>query len=410
MKKFCFLVLVFFLCLNLFSQEVLVNDEITELQIDTKTEISEQKQDLSIFSDFIAGSLNDKVEIVKSANSQEVSQDFFESSIRFALDNKSLIENHPAYYPLLLSSIKKINSSANEQTDDLLLKIYNDFTDYNLRLAVLNAFSLIKVDNSQVAVLVKDVVAQELAKNDLSTLDIFVAGLNALANIKYIDAFDLIFECYKKNICEEITFSSCNALYALAPLYNEKISNLVDNGDLTDKTLAFNIVTTNPNKDKNFSAEIASKLLFETINIIGEVSEISQEQISLQLAAFKSLEDFKWTKETSLVLKYFALAQKEYYELMISEQEFISIIYALKEFSTTETCKALTEFLASQYSETISTGTYNYAVLMAVISTLGELGDKDAFDTLLYVISCPDYPDDIISASRDALEKLKWKW
>ena len=107
MKKFCFLVLVFFLCLNLFSQEVLVNDEITELQIDTKTEISEQKQDLSIFSDFIAGSLNDKVEIVKSANSQEVSQDFFESSIRFALDNKSLIENHPAYYPLLLSSIKK---------------------------------------------------------------------------------------------------------------------------------------------------------------------------------------------------------------------------------------------------------------------------------------------------------------
>ncbi len=410
MKKFCFLVLVFFLCLNLFSQEVLVNDEITELQIDTKTEISEQKQDLSIFSDFIAGSLNDKVEIVKSANSQEVSQDFFESSIRFALDNKSLIENHPAYYPLLLSSIKKINSSANEQTDDLLLKIYNDFTDYNLRLAVLNAFSLIKVDNSQVAVLVKDVVAQELAKNDLSTLDIFVAGLNALANIKYIDAFDLIFECYKKNICEEITFSSCNALYALAPLYNEKISNLVDNGDLTDKTLAFNIVTTNPNKDKNFSAEIASKLLFETINIIGEVSEISQEQISLQLAAFKILEDSKWTKETSLVLKYFALAQKEYYELMISEQEFISIIYALKEFSTTETCKALTEFLASQYSETISTGTYNYAVLMAVISTLGELGDKDAFDTLLYVISCPDYPDDIISASRDALEKLKWKW
>jgi hypothetical protein len=216
--------------------------------------------------------------------------------------------------------------------------------------------------------------------------------------------------CVKKVDIEEITFSSCNALYALAPLYNEKISNLVDNGDLTDKTLAFNIVTTNPNKDKNFSAEIASKLLFETINIIGEVSEISQEQISLQLAAFKILEDSKWTKETSLVLKYFALAQKEYYELMISEQEFISIIYALKEFSTTETCKALTEFLASQYSETISTGTYNYAVLMAVISTLGELGDKDAFDTLLYVISCPDYPDEIISASRDALEKLKWKW
>jgi hypothetical protein len=181
-------------------------------------------------------------------------------------------------------------------------------------------------------------------------------------------------------------------------------------GDLRDKTLAFNIVTTNPKKDKNFSSEIASKLLFETINISGEVSELSQEQISLQLAAYKILEDSKWTKETSLVLKFFKLAQKEYYELMINEDEFTSIIYALKEFPTTQTCKALTDFLASQYSETLSTGTYNYAVLLAVISTLGELGDKDAFDTLLYVISCPDYPDEIISASRDALEKLKWKW
>ena len=161
---------------------------------------------------------------------------------------------------------------------------------------------------------------------------------------------------------------------------------------------------------KNFSAEIASKLLFETINNIGEVSELSQEQIGLQLAAFKILEESKWTKETSLVLDFFDLAQKEYYELMISEDEFTSIIYALKEFPTTETCRALTDFLASQYSETLTTGSYNNDVMLAVISTLGELGDKDAFDTLLYVISCPDYSDEIITASRTALEKLKWKW
>lgn len=395
MKKFIFFVLIFFVNLSLFSQEMIEKDN---------------NEDISIFSEFVAGSLYDKAKIVKSVNSDDVSQIFFEQSIEFLLTNKTLIENHPAYFPLMLSSIKKLTSESSSTTDDLLLKIYKDFSDYNLHLAVLNAFSLIKVDNSEVANLVKEVVNRELNKNDLSTLDIFVAGLNALANIKHIDAFDLIFECYKKNICEEITVAACNALYALSPLYNEKISYIVDNGTLTEKTLAFNIVTTNPNKDKNFSAEIASKLLFETINTSGEVLEISQEQISLQLASFKILEDSKWTKETALVLQYFILAQKEYYELMISEQEFISIIYALKSFPTTETCKALTDFLSSQYSETISTGTYNYAVLMAVISTLGELGDKEAFDTLLYVISCPDYPDDIIAASRDALEKLKWKW
>lgn len=398
MKKIFLFIFVFLFGLNLFSQETL-------------SENSQDKVDESlIFSKFIVSSLQEKAELVKMTEINQVSQLFFEQALVFAVEHKNLIESYPAYYPLILASIQKLNENSSEKTDDLLLNVYKDFNDYNLRLAVLNAFSLIKVDNPEVASLVKDVVEQEINKNDMSTLDIFVAGLNALANIKYADSFDLVFECYKKNICEETTVASCNALYALSSLTKDKILNLVDNGDLIDKTLAFHIVTTNPQKDKNFSSEIASKLLFETINISGEVSELSQEQISLQLTAFKILEDSKWTKETSLVLKYFELAQKEYYELMISEEEFISIIYALKEFPTTETCKALTEFLSSQYSETISTGTYNYAVLMAVISTLGELGDKEAFDTLLYVISCPDYPDDIISASRDALEKLKWKW
>ena len=406
MKKIIFCFLVFFISLNFFSQEVTLSQTDTEVE----AQLDKSSEDLTIFANFITGSLYDKVDIIKSVSSDEVPQIFFEQSLEFALQNKDLIENHPAYYPLILSSIKKLNFNSSETTDDLLLKIYNDFSDYNLRLAILNAFSIIKIDNPNVSILVNDVVTQEFEKKDSSSVDFFVAGLKALENIKDINSFDLVFSCYKENISEEITKASCDTLYSLSPMYNDKIFNIVINNDLEDKALAFKIVTTNPKKDKNFSAEIASKLLFETINNIGEVSELSQEQIGLQLAAFKILEESKWTKETSLVLDFFDLAQKEYYELMISEGEFTSIIYALKEFPTTETCRALTDFLASQYSETLTTGSYNNDVMLAVISTLGELGDKDAFDTLLYVISCPDYSDEIITASRTALEKLKWKW
>lgn len=406
MKKIIFCFLVFFISLNFFSQEVALSQTDTEVE----AQLDKSSEDLTIFANFITGSLYDKVDIIKSVSSDEVPQFFFEQSLEFALQNKDLIENHPAYYPLILSSIKKLNFNSSETTDDLLLKIYNDFSDYNLRLAILNAFSIIKIDNPNVSILVNDVVTQEFEKKDSSSVDFFVAGLKALENIKDINSFDLVFSCYKENISEEITKASCDTLYSLSPMYNDKILNIVINNDLEDKALAFKIVTTNSKKDKNFSAEIASKLLFETINNIGEVSELSQDQIGLQLAAFKILEESKWTKETSLVLDFFDLAQKEYYELMISEDEFTSIIYALKEFPTTETCRALTDFLASQYSETLTTGSYNNDVMLAVISTLGELGDKDAFDTLLYVISCPDYSDEIITASRTALEKLKWKW
>ena len=46
-------------------------------------------------------------------------------------------------------------------------------------------------------------------------------------------------------------------------------------------------------------------------------------------------------------------------------------------------------------------------VVLAVIKGLGVLGDKAAFDNLLYVTYLT-YPQDVIAAAREALAKLKW--
>jgi hypothetical protein len=46
-------------------------------------------------------------------------------------------------------------------------------------------------------------------------------------------------------------------------------------------------------------------------------------------------------------------------------------------------------------------------VLLAVIESLGALGDKAAFDNLLYVTYLP-YPETITTAARTALAGLKW--
>jgi hypothetical protein len=46
-------------------------------------------------------------------------------------------------------------------------------------------------------------------------------------------------------------------------------------------------------------------------------------------------------------------------------------------------------------------------VVLAVITALGGLGDKTAFDYLLYVTYL-EYPEEVIAAARDALAKLKW--
>ena len=47
------------------------------------------------------------------------------------------------------------------------------------------------------------------------------------------------------------------------------------------------------------------------------------------------------------------------------------------------------------------------SVVLAIISALGTVGDKNAFDALLGV-TYYEYSDSVIAAARDALAKLKW--
>ena len=50
---------------------------------------------------------------------------------------------------------------------------------------------------------------------------------------------------------------------------------------------------------------------------------------------------------------------------------------------------------------------FDEQTVMAVIRNLGILGDKVAFDYLLY-IGYLKYPDSIKKAAKDALQNLKW--
>jgi hypothetical protein len=76
--------------------------------------------------------------------------------------------------------------------------------------------------------------------------------------------------------------------------------------------------------------------------------------------------------------------------------------------ATSETGKALSDYLAVLNKKTEKTGLFDEEIMLHLISALAQLGEKTAFDNLLYVILHEGYPDSIISASKEALAKLNW--
>ena len=85
----------------------------------------------------------------------------------------------------------------------------------------------------------------------------------------------------------------------------------------------------------------------------------------------------------------------------------LPVIACMGSMQANEAAQALSIFLGLLNSETEQKKTYNEQLLLAVIKSLGELGDKTAFDYLLYV-GYLEYPETVKQASRDALARLNW--
>jgi hypothetical protein len=74
---------------------------------------------------------------------------------------------------------------------------------------------------------------------------------------------------------------------------------------------------------------------------------------------------------------------------------------------TSEAAQALSLQLGLINSTMERTREFDEELLISVIEALGNIGDKVAFDYLLYIGYLP-YPDSVQTAARDAMNRLKW--
>ena len=135
--------------------------------------------------------------------------------------------------------------------------------------------------------------------------------------------------------------------------------------------------------------------------------------------AFKALEEFNIKLSgcagssigsvfaTLLTIGY---TYSEIYQILsdVSYEMFIDINMDIKkELAISKASSILSDYLAFFNAQTEQGISCSEPVVLAVISSLGNLGNKIAFDNLLYV-GYLSYSDEIIEASRVALAGLKF--
>ena len=119
------------------------------------------------------------------------------------------------------------------------------------------------------------------------------------------------------------------------------------------------------------------------------------------------LSALKWSKASSQVNKFFYYVQGLRKTNPRGDELLIKIIDCMGNLGTIECSQNLSIFLGVLNSETEKTKQYSEPLVLSVITALRKLGDKTAFDYLLYV-EYLNYSETVKQASRNAIEELKW--
>ena len=131
------------------------------------------------------------------------------------------------------------------------------------------------------------------------------------------------------------------------------------------------------------------------------------------MEAGEVLAENKWSHSANVMNENILLAKKAYEKGEMTQSDFVKLIQLSPKVPSNALAKTLTEFLSECNGRVEKLSADNKSemparsVVLALIIALGELGDKTAFDTLLYT-SYLSYPVEVTDEAKKSLAKLNW--
>ncbi len=149
-------------------------------------------------------------------------------------------------------------------------------------------------------------------------------------------------------------------------------------------------------------------MLSESILLVDNSSGTSQDNIKVQLSALNILSENYWTRASNVALSYFDLSKKLYEKKNMNEEQLKTVITSLRNLAPLDAVAPLISYLEELNARTEKGSPVSSEIALAVINTLGAIGNKDAFDSLL-AVTYLNYEESVLTAAREALSGLRWQ-
>ncbi|MCR4630559.1 MAG: hypothetical protein K5786_02900 [Treponema sp.] len=365
---------------------------------------------------FIKGNIADKTAAVREANGADAEW-ISDHAVSFCLENKELLGNDRELDGLAVAAILSYSpETLKKQTDTQKQKLTDNFislfTEFNksstVQIAVISRAVALKDSISPVSFTA--LLNSYLKTTDVKNADIgvFKACIGALESIGNEESFKILYSFLNDNNYSAYKKEIEKTTVALIPNAMDEVIGLIKGSDFKKISSIFELVQKNSQISKKNLCEISENVLTESILLVDNSSGTSPENIKLQLTVLNILSDNTWTRASSSALSYFDLSKKLYEKMNMNEEQFKTVITSLRNIAPLDAVAPLISYLEELNGRTEKGSPVSSEIALAVINTLGAIGDKAAFDSLL-AVTYLSYEESVLTAAREALSGLRWQ-
>jgi HEAT repeat protein len=236
---------------------------------------------------------------------------------------------------------------------------------------------------------------------------VLAAALKALGSIGDPSSFPFLFTSMNAGYPDQVATIAKEALLAVKGDFSDLLTGVIKTRPLPEKKLAVQMALDSDKLTDDQKAKVAELSLDIGLHTGASDAEGKGILRDIRYQAAAALGARKWSHAIGFLIEHLDNAIGEYDKGLIDRNHLLDAIGDLGATNTHDAAVRLTQYLVLLNSYTEKGKAYDDQVVFTVLQNLGALGDKVAFDDLMYT-QYLNYSTGVKKAARAALDKLKW--
>ena len=361
---------------------------------------------------FAIAGIDVKIEIIRDAGASGHPElgPLYHQAVSFVLDNFGFVHTDQRFRQLAGAALQRLRETAYREARFSVWKLFDLDKDTAVRVACLNALAFLAEGDTEIIGYINGWLSSQntvFRTGKVPDVNVISACVQALGRLADQSSFRVLFATMGLGYTEGISRDARSALLALRGDLEQGLKGVLREGSLEEKREALTLALESERLSEEAKAEIAQFTLDVGLHTALADNPAKQSARELRAAAARALSARGWAPATPLALEHFDTVLFEYDRGLSDLNRMIEAVELLGNMGTHEAAVRLTQYLRLVNSYTEGIQEYDNRIVLAVVRSLGRLGDKTAFDDLMYA-QYLSYSGEIKQAVRRALEDLKW--